>query len=265
MSKSYAMCPDCARSSASDAARCGSNGSTRSGARSARRRSTMIRSFLSRRYASALEEGKTRVGMLQHGLFHGASEPVEGAVQPHARAIAGNVPATRLPLDRLPQAPGEAHIVPEITRARGDEGREREEPALDRIQGRGVGWHRRAPQPLRGDGEAREPRRGRAVRRPTPGEALLDIRRLEGAPQGVLVPREAAPALRRGRDEWLRARNGQQQPQAHERPGDGARDLPAAWVQQASHTERYAHDGSGGLMWADPQVRRCDEDLPQEE
>src|SRR5213080_2006474 len=38
-----------------------------------------------------------------------------------------------------------------------------------------------------------------------------------------------------------------------------------AQVQRQRHAQRYAHDGSGGLVWADPQVRRRDEDLPQEE
>src|SRR5207247_1527200 len=82
-----------------------------------------------------------------------------------------DVPATRLPLDRLPQASGEPHVVPEVARARGDERRQRKEPALDRIQDHSVGRHGHAPQPLGGGGEAREPICSSPVRRPTPGDA----------------------------------------------------------------------------------------------
>src|SRR5881396_3490028 len=74
--------------------------------------------------------------MLQHRLFHRAPEPIEGAVQTRTRAGARDVPGTRLPLDRLPQASGEPHVVPEVARARRDERRQRHLRDYVRLSGR---------------------------------------------------------------------------------------------------------------------------------
>src|SRR3989441_1324520 len=207
--------------------------------------------------------GKSAVGMLQHRLFHRAREPIEGAVQTRTGAGARDVPATRLPLDRLPQASGEPHVVPEVARARGDERRQRKEPALDRIQDHSVGRHGHAPQPLGGGGEAREPICSSPVRCPTPGDARFHIGRFEGAPQSILVPREGTAALGRGRHRRLRTRNGQQRPQAHERPGDGAGSRQAAIHRHSPTTlavRIWSRLGYARLRYASPcrRIESCD-------
>src|SRR3989454_215844 len=192
-----------------------------------------------------------------------APEPIEGAVQTRTRAGARHLPATRLPLDRLPQASGEPHVVREVARARGDERRQRKEPGLERIQGHSVGRHGHAPQPLGGGGEAREPICSSPVRRPTPGDARLHIGRFEGAPQSILVPREGTAALGRGRHRRLRTRNGQQGPQAHERPGDGAGSRQAA-IHRHSPTilavRIWSRLGYARLRYASPcrRIESCD-------
>src|SRR6058998_3747354 len=131
---------------------------------------------------TAVEQRGDAVGVVQHHLFYGAAQPVEGAVQPRARRIARDVPATRLPLDRLPQAAGKSDVVPEMARARRDERRQRKEPAFDRVQHRRTRIERRAEQPVGGGAQGRKLAGGHGVCRAAADGAGVPVGLFERAP-----------------------------------------------------------------------------------
>src|SRR5207245_7364928 len=80
-----------------------------------------------------------------------------------ARSTARDVPATRLPLDRLPQAAGKPDVVPEMPRARREERRQRKEAAFDGVQHRRARIERRAEQSVGGGAQGRKLAGGHGV------------------------------------------------------------------------------------------------------